>query len=51
MEHIYLDYDSAKIMYQKVASKPAPGEYKTEARLKTNILTSREKYLENIFWF
>lgn len=51
MEHIYHDYDSAKIMYEKVSTKKAPNEYKIEARLKANILTSREKYLKNIYTY
>jgi len=49
MEHIYLDYDSAKFFYEKVATKKAPSEYKLEARLKVNVLKSRENYNNKIF--
>ncbi len=49
MEHIYMDYDSAKILYGKVATKKAPNDYKVEAKLKVNILKSREDYNNKIF--
>ena len=49
MEHIYMDYDSAKILYDKVASKKAPKEYKSEAREKSNLLEQRNKLSEEIF--
>ena len=49
MEHIYMDYDSAKILYDKVASKKAPKEYKTEAREKSKLLEQRNKLSEEIF--
>jgi predicted negative regulator of RcsB-dependent stress response/outer membrane protein assembly factor BamD (BamD/ComL family) len=49
MEHIYMDFDSAKILYEKVATKKAPSEYRLEARLKANLLKSRKEYIDNIF--
>jgi TolA-binding protein len=49
MEHIYMDYDSAKILYEKVATKKAPSEYRIEARIKANVLKSRENYNDKIF--
>ncbi len=49
MEHIYMDYDSAKILYEKVATKKAPKEYKIEAREKSNLLKQRSKLTEEIF--
>lgn len=49
MEHIYMDFDSAKILYEKVATKKAPSEYRLEARLKANLLKSRKEFIDNIF--
>ncbi len=49
IEHIYMDFDSAKILYEKVATKKAPSEYRLEARLKVNVLKSRKDYSDNIF--
>ncbi len=49
MEHIYMDYDSAKILYEKVATKQAPSEYKLEAKQKANVLKNREEFLDKIF--
>lgn len=49
LEHIYMDFDSAKILYEKVATKKAPSEYRLEARLKANVLKSRKDYSEKIF--
>ncbi|MCF6268897.1 MAG: tetratricopeptide repeat protein [Melioribacteraceae bacterium] len=49
MEHIYMDFDSAKILYEKVAVKKAPSEYRLEARLKANVLKSRKDYSDKIF--
>jgi tetratricopeptide (TPR) repeat protein len=49
IEHIYMDYDSAKILYEKVATKKAPIEYKREAKIKTNLLKSRKDYSHKIF--
>jgi tetratricopeptide (TPR) repeat protein len=49
MEHIYMDFDSAKVLYETVAKKNAPQEYRLEARLKTNILKSRKDYSDKIF--
>ncbi|MCK5457260.1 MAG: tetratricopeptide repeat protein [Melioribacteraceae bacterium] len=49
LEHIYMDFDSAKILYEKVAKRKAPSEYKLEARLKVNVLKSRKDYSDKIF--
>ncbi len=49
MEHIYMDFDSAKILYDKVAIKKAPSEYRLEARMKSNVLKSRKDYSDRIF--
>ncbi len=49
LEHIYMDYDSAKILYDKVASKKAPKEYKIEAREKAKMLESRNTLSRKIF--
>lgn len=49
LEHIYMDYDSAKFLYDKVASKKAPKEYKVEAREKSKMLESRNKLSRKIF--
>ena len=49
IEHIYMDYDSAKILYEKVATKKAPSEYRLEARLKVNVLKSRKDLSDKIF--
>jgi len=49
LEHIYMNYDSAKFMYDKVASKKAPDEYKKEALAKSNLLKTRKEYSDLIF--
>lgn len=49
IEHVYMDFDSAKILYEKVATKKAPSEYKLEAKLKVDILKSRKDYSDKIF--
>ena len=49
LEHIYMDYDSAKFMYDKVASKKAPDEYKKEALAKSNLLKTRKEYANLMF--
>lgn len=48
MEHIYMDYDSAKILYDKVALKKAPAEYKKEAVAKSALLKTRKDYSDVI---
>ena len=49
IEHIYMDFDSAKFLYEKVATKKAPSEYKLEAKLKVGVLKSRKDYSDKIF--
>ncbi|MBU0474776.1 MAG: tetratricopeptide repeat protein [Bacteroidetes bacterium] len=49
MEHIYMDYDSAKILYEKVATKKAPVEYKKEAVAKSALLKTRQDYSDAIY--
>jgi len=48
MEHIYMDYDSAKTLYDKVASKKAPNDYKKEALSKSNLLKTRKNFVDAI---
>jgi len=49
LEHIYMDYDSAKFMYDKVALKKAPTEYKKEALTKSNLLKTRKAFIDEVF--
>ena len=48
IEHIYMDFDSAKILYDRINSKTAPEEFKIEARSKSNILKLRKDYSDKI---
>ncbi len=49
VEHIYMEYDSAKILYDRINSKTAPEEFKIEARNKSNLLKLRRDYSDKIF--
>jgi len=49
VEHIYVDFDSAKILYDRINSKNAPDEFKIEARNKSKILKLRSDYSDKIF--
>ena len=48
VEHIIMDFDSAKILYDRVNSKTAPDEFKIEARNKSNILKLRKDFSDKI---
>ncbi|VAX29390.1 hypothetical protein MNBD_IGNAVI01-1411, partial [hydrothermal vent metagenome] len=48
VEHYYADFDSAKILYDKINSKLAPEEFKLEARKKSVILKRRREYTDRI---
>lgn len=48
MEHIFMNFDSAKFLYEKVVNKKAPPEYKKDAQEKVKILKLRKDYLDEI---
>ncbi len=48
VEHYYEDFDSAKILYDRINSKLAPDEFKIEARKKSGILKRRKDYTDKI---
>jgi len=48
VEHYFADFDSAKILYDRINSKLAPAEFKLEARKKSAILKRRKDYTDKI---
>ncbi|MEN8192113.1 MAG: tetratricopeptide repeat protein [Bacteroidota bacterium] len=48
VEHDYMDFDSAKILYDRINSTSAPEEFKVEARNKSNSLKLRKDYSDKI---
>lgn len=49
VEHVYQDFDSAKILYDRIPSTSAPEEFKLEARNKSKILKMRKDFIDQIF--
>lgn len=49
IEKSYFEYDSAKILYDRLNKVKAPQEYKSRAKERSFILTNRRKYTDGIF--
>lgn len=48
IENVYEDFDSAKILYDRVNTTSAPEEFKLEARTKSKLLKLRKDYTDAI---